>query len=264
MPKLSIIVPALNEEKYLPKLLKSIAEQTYIDYEIVVADAYSKDKTRDIAATFGARVVDGGLPSAGRNAGAKAATGEIFMFLDADVVLGDKKFLERAVHEFERKKLDIATALIKPLSKNAIDHIMYEIYNVYAVATQMFMPHVPGFFIFVRRSVHEKIGGFDETLRFAEDHEYARRASKVGKFGFLHSDRVPVSMRRFDKEGRLTIALKYLIGELYLIRQGRVPPETVEYEFGYDEAVLRESPVKTLWKNGKSLLQKSENSHKEK
>ncbi|MBI4280742.1 glycosyltransferase [Candidatus Uhrbacteria bacterium] len=262
-PRLSIVIPTLNEEKYLPHLLDSIRIQTFTDYEVIVADAFSKDRTRALATEAGARVVDGGLPSAGRNRGAAAARGEIILFLDADVILPDELFLESAVAEFEKKQLGIATALIRPLSERAIDHLMYQLYNVYAIATQKFMPHVPGFFIFVRREAHEKIGGFDETLQFAEDHEYARRASKVTKFGFLRDLRVPVSMRRFDKEGRLTIALKYLLGELYLIRQGKVPPETITYEWGYDQAVKKETALQTLWKNGKSLWEKSKKSPKD-
>lgn len=256
MPRLSIIIPTLNEEKYLPKLLDSIKRQTFREYEVVVADTSSRDRTREIARAAGARVVDGGLPSVGRNAGARAAGSEILLFLDADVVLPDPDFLRRTLVEFLRRKLDIATALVTPLSERLIDRVLYEIYNIYTVAMQKLFPHIPGFFIFVRRRVHEAIGGFDETLDFAEDHEYARRASRAGKFGFLRGARIPVSTRRFDRDGRMTIALKYILGELYLLTQGRVPPGTMDYSFGYDRAIKRESAFKTIWKNRKSLLQK--------
>lgn len=259
MPKLSIVIPTLNEEKYLPKLLASIKKQTFRDFEIIIADVKSKDRTREIADEYGAKVVDGGLPSVGRNAGARVACGDILLFLDADVELPDSGFLGRTCREFERRKLDIATVLIEALSAKKIDHLLYEIYNVYVFAVQKIWPHVPGFCIYVRRSLHEKIHGFDETLAFAEDHEYARRASKVGKFGFLRTARVPVSTRRFDKEGRMTIALKYLLGEMYLITKGKVPTGAMEYAFGYDEAVKKDSAIKTIWKNGKSLLNKSTN-----
>jgi len=71
--KVSIIIPALNEEKTLPVLLDSIKAQDFSDYEVIVADANSKDRTREIAAEYGCRVVDGGLPAVGRNAGAGGA-----------------------------------------------------------------------------------------------------------------------------------------------------------------------------------------------
>jgi len=66
---LSIIIPALNEEKYLPLLLKSLKSQNFNEYEIIVVDAGSSDKTVDIAKEYGCKVVKGGVPGAGRNRG---------------------------------------------------------------------------------------------------------------------------------------------------------------------------------------------------
>ncbi|MCK5373227.1 MAG: glycosyltransferase, partial [Candidatus Aenigmarchaeota archaeon] len=57
-PELSIIIPTLNEEYYLPKLLESIKIQTYKDYEIIVSDSCSDDKTVDVAKSFGAKIVN--------------------------------------------------------------------------------------------------------------------------------------------------------------------------------------------------------------
>ena len=256
MPKLSIVIPTLNEVALLPTLLASIRASQFHDYEIIVADKNSPDGTAAIAKSAGARVVAGGLPSAGRNAGAAVARGELILFLDADVHIPDQGFLGRIVAEFERKKLDVATAFVEPLHGKILDRVLHEIYNIYVFSVQRMLPHIPGFFVLVRRSVHEKIGGFDETLRFAEDHEYARRASHVGKFGFLMSARVPVSTRRLDKEGRMTIAVKYILGEMYLLKEGRVPPGAMEYDFGYDTAVKKQSALTTLWKNGKFLWEK--------
>jgi len=236
MPKLSIIIPALNEEKGLPLLFESLKKQSFKDYEVIVADSNSKDRTREIAREFGATVTDGGLPGVGRNKGAKVAKGKIFLFLDADVVFPRVNFLEKTISEFEKRKLDIASCLLKPLSKKIIDHVFHSIYNVYTYTTQKLVPHIPGFFIYVRREIHEKINGFDEDLKLAEDHDYARRATKFGKFGFLHSAFMPVSVRRFDRDGRLSIAAKYLIGEMYLIAHGKIPNGAIEYGFGYDKS----------------------------
>ena len=86
---LSIIIPTYNEEEYLPVLLESIKKQSFKDYEIIVADANSTDRTREIAESYGCIVVDGGLPAAGRNNGAKVATGEYLLFLDSDLELTD-------------------------------------------------------------------------------------------------------------------------------------------------------------------------------
>ena len=98
---LSIIIPALNEEKYLPILLSQIKKQNFSGgkYEIIVADAGSKDKTVEIAKSYGCKVVPGGLPPKARNEGAKKARGELFLFLDADVVLPENS-LEKFLKEF--------------------------------------------------------------------------------------------------------------------------------------------------------------------
>ncbi len=75
--ELSIVVPAYNEEKYLPKLLSCIKKQTYKDCEIIVADANSRDRTKETAKKYGCKIVkSGGLPAIGRNNGAKAAKGD--------------------------------------------------------------------------------------------------------------------------------------------------------------------------------------------
>jgi glycosyltransferase involved in cell wall biosynthesis len=234
MARLSIVIPTLNEEHDLPNLFQSLRQQSCQDFEIIVADAGSKDRTREVARAAGAKVVEGGLPGPGRNSGAKHATGELLLFLDADVVLPDVKFLERVMGEFEKRKLDIGTTFLKPLTKNILDKALYALYDVYTFVVQKFVPHAPGFFILVRRTIHEKIGGFNEVLDFAEDHEYTIRAAKIGKFGFLRSGRIPVSVRRFDRDGRRKVARQYVKGEWHLITKGYVPPGSTDYGFGYN------------------------------
>ena len=119
---ISIITPTLNEEEFLPKLLKSIKKQKFKDYEIIVADAGSVDKTRKIAKKLGSGVVKGGLPAVGRNEGAKAAKGELLLFLDADVILPEK-FLEKAIREFEKRNLDVASIQLDPQTKIGRAHV---------------------------------------------------------------------------------------------------------------------------------------------
>src|SRR5690348_11138372 len=90
----SIIIPALNEEKFLPNLLTSLASQTKKDFEVIVVDGSSKDKTVSRARSFhktvpGLRVVISKIASLPlqRNIGAKAAKGEWLIFVDADSIL---------------------------------------------------------------------------------------------------------------------------------------------------------------------------------
>jgi glycosyltransferase involved in cell wall biosynthesis len=230
---LSIVIPTYNEAEFLPILLESIKKQTFKDYEVIVADAKSTDKTREIAGFYGCTVVDGGSPSVGRNRGADAAKGDIILFLDADVVLERKDFLKTTVWEFQKKDFAIATCIIVPMSDKKLDKYFHKFYNNYTKILRPFLPHAPGFCIFVKKSIHERIGGFDEKIKLAEDHDYAIRSAKCGKFGILESAPLSVSVRRFERDGRLSIACKYFLCEIYTITGKRVRTNLFNYTFGY-------------------------------
>lgn len=236
---LTIVIPTKNEEDYLPQLLESIKKQTLQPSEIIVADAHSTDRTREIARSLGAKVVDGGMISFGRNAGARAAKTDFILFLDADVELRDPEFLEKAVGEMLERKLDLATCDVFPLSDQYIDHFLHKAYNTYARAWGSLYPHAPGFCMLTRRALHEKIDGFDEKVTFCEDHDYARRAKPYGRFGFLKSTKIPVSIRRLDRDGRMQIAIKYMLAELHLAFLGPIRHNRFHYTFGHPPAKER-------------------------
>lgn len=120
----TIVIPTLNEEKYLPHLLQSLSEQTFTDFEVIVADADSQDATRGIAASQGCLVVPGGRIATGRNAGARHARGEYILFLDADVSIAPA-FLEELLNRVQRQKLDVASGFITPDSRKLFDKITF-------------------------------------------------------------------------------------------------------------------------------------------
>lgn len=232
---ISIIIPTLNEEHYLPKLLLSIQQQTYTDYEVIIADAHSTDKTRAIAQQFSATIVDGGMPAVGRNAGAAAAKGEYLLFLDSDVILPET-FLENLITDFNDAFYDIATTPVYPLSSINIDQLIYFFWNTLASSTKSFYPYLAGWCIFTTARLHRRIGGFDEEVKMCEDHDYAVRAIKYGKYGICKSTHLWISVRRIDKEGRLNFVNKNVLNDLYRLFNGKVYKHVVEYEFGtFDE-----------------------------
>ncbi len=237
MATFSLIIPTKNEEDFLPILLQSIRAQTVQPHEVIIADAGSTDATKNIAKEWGATVVAGGLPGPGRNSGAKHATGDILLFLDADVVMPESTFLEKAIEEFTERNLDIATADVLLPEGKSYDKVTHEFYNVYARLWGSVHPHAPGFCIFVKRKIHEEIGGFDETVTFCEDHDYARRASKRGSFGFLNAVRIAVTTRRQERDGRFSMALKYVLAEMHILLLGPIRHDRFKYGFGYDERI---------------------------
>jgi len=224
----SIVIPTFNEEKYLFRLLKSIKSQTKQPQEIIVADAYSLDRTREVARAFGCKVISGGLPSKARNNGVRAAKAKVILFLDADVIL-PQRFLEQTFEEMQERNLDIASCFVRPLSNAKIDSVIHEFANYYIKLTRPFYPHIPGCCIYVKKSLHKKIGGFDESLLLAEDHDYLSRAKNYGKFSYLKSYKIPISIRKFTKEGRLKLALKYITIELHLILIGQIRKDIFSY-----------------------------------
>lgn len=236
MPRISVVIPALNEEKYLPILLESLKNQTFKDFEVIVADAGSKDQTIEIAKTYGARVVPGGMPGPGRNRGAEVATGEFLFFFDSDVVL-PTDFLEKAITEMDDLYIDLATCEFLPLSELTIDKAVFQLSNLIVKMNQNLNPRAAGFCIFINRRLFKRIGGFDESVVIAEDHDLVERASKFRPLKFLKSTSLSVSVRRLDKEGRIALLQKYVKVEMHLLTKGSVKDDIIEYEFGnFDEA----------------------------
>jgi len=104
-PPVSIVIPALEEEDYLPALLTTIANQTYEPIEVIVADSssdLSRERTEKICSTFGAKYI--GVPilniSLARNEGARQAQGDILVFVDSDCMLAHD-YIEQVVYALE-------------------------------------------------------------------------------------------------------------------------------------------------------------------
>lgn len=229
-PTLTVVVPTLNEAERLPVLLELLANQTHPPDAIVVADAGSTDATREIASAAGAVVVEGGKPARGRNAGAAVANTDLLLFLDADDEPQDD-WIERALAEFAERELAVAAGQVEPLERDAANIMACEVVNLYLQLMQYIAPHAPGFCILIRRDLHERIGGFDETVVLAEDHEYVQRAAVYGKFRILRCAPMRTSMRRIEKEGLVTLAFKYLYSELYVVTGRPIREIPFEYEF---------------------------------
>lgn len=231
---LSIIIPTLNEKKYLPFLLESLKNQEFKDCEIIVADNNSEDGTVEIAKSCGCKVVKGGLPAEGRNSGAKSAKGEIFFFLDADVALSENS-LDSILAEFERRKLGSASFWLVPKTKNLLmKYGFYIFYNWPITVFQKILAH-GAMGILVRREIFFKVGGIDEDIKIAEDMAFLRQTSKIDKFGILLSGRIFITLRRFEKDGYIITLLKYLACGLHMLFFGPVKQDIFKYRFGYSQ-----------------------------
>lgn len=231
---LSIIIPTLNEEKYLPRLLESIKKQSFSDYEVIVSDGGSSDQTIIIAQKYNCRTVvdfEHHHPSWQRNNGAAKARGEMLLFLDADVVL-EVDFLANLVNEFSTRNLVGAAFYIK-FNPNKTSYNIYSgLFNFFAFCRQYFAPAGIGAGIITRRDKHNLIKGFDTTIYVAEDYDYCYRLSRQGRFRMIKSQRLLYSSRRLEKEGGLVVGLKWGCMALFTLFNFRIKKKIVKYEFG--------------------------------
>jgi len=230
----SVLIIAYNEEKYVGKCIESILNQTQKPDEIIVVVHNSTDKTLEIAKKYGCIIIPGGLPAKGRNEGAKIAKGELFFFCDADVVLPDN-FLKKTLAEFKERNLDLASFCLVPLPRSKISYFLMNIfYNQPIILLENALPH-SAVGILVKKDLFEKLSGYDEDIKLAEDHDLGRRAQKLfrAKTGIIKSTEIFVSDRRFRTEGWFSVGLKCLLCELHLIFIGPVKTDIFKYKFDH-------------------------------
>ncbi|MBP3790650.1 MAG: glycosyltransferase [Methanobrevibacter sp.] len=250
---LSIIIPTYNEEEYLPKLLDSIKSQSFDDYEIIVADANSTDKTREIAESYGCIVVDGGLPGVGRNNGARVAKGEYLLFLDSDLVLTDD-YLRNVIYEFRMEHLGIAITQMLPLSDKTTDKLFHDFANYFMIGVEKIKPHGAGCYgMIAKRSLHEELGGFDESLTFGEDTDYIERLAQKERFRVIRNAKIGVSTRRLEEEGLVTLIRQYGKSTVNDFLGKRTSAEDLNYTFDHGANKMTPSRLDSLIKRAESI-----------
>lgn len=229
---ISFIVPAYNEEKYLPNCLRSILEETArhpnIQTEIIVVNNASTDRTEETALRFkNVKVIDEpqkGLVHA-RAAGAKAATGEILAHIDADCILPNG-WLEKVLKNFtENKNL---VALSGPyvyydfsVFHNFLVKLYYGLASLPYLIFKTFFKNgsiLQGGNIVVKASAWQNMPPASPTINFyGEDTDLALRLNKLGEIKFDSSFINTTSGRRLKKEGILKTAYKYVMSFLFVL-----------------------------------------------
>lgn len=217
--KVSVIIPAYNEEKLIGRCLKSILEAEVpagMEREVIVINNASIDKTKAIASGFsGVRVVDEmqkGLTKA-RQAGLKASSGELLIYFDADTIVPQNWFKELA--DIYSKNPDIVGASGPYYYEhlNCFERFIY--YDGFHILFG-WLPWQKGFLLggnfSVKREVLEKIGGFDIDIAFyGEDTNLTRRVSEYGPIKVTKKLAVVTSPRRFKAQGTFQTLWLYLL-----------------------------------------------------
>jgi len=226
--KVSIIIPAFNEEKYIEKTIFAVKSQNYFDIEIIVVDNNSTDKTLETVNRIeGIRVIEEkrkGVQYA-RECGRLSATGEIIANLDADC-LPPPDWVTKALKYFEDDKV---VAVSGPyyyhdgnfLFRYAYLFILKTVYILmHNIGSRIFKRGaiVFGGNVFIRSNVLQKIGGYNTSVVFyGDDTDIANRLIKVGKVLFKNNMVISSSSRRFERLGLLETSWKYIINYFWVV-----------------------------------------------
>lgn len=239
--KFSVLIPTLNEEKYLPRLLSSLAKQTFTDFEVIVCDGRSTDKTVSVAKKFSKslnlKVII--APKRGisyqRNLAARHSRTDSLIFLDADTIV-EKNFIAKVNHSLANRDFDIAATWLKPKSDRLIDKIIFGFFNrLYLETFKYFAPGGTGAFLYVRKSAFNRVRGFDVRITFGEDFDFIKRLCQRGfRYHLFHDLGITFSVRRLDKEGRAFYLYKMIRSSLYYFFRGSIRDESIyiKNEFG--------------------------------
>lgn len=213
-PYVSVIVPAYNEENFIAKTLSSLLNQTYKNFELIVVDNNSDDRTDDVARKFGARVVfeeKKGVAHA-RQKGFEEAKGKIIATTDADTIVPNN-WIERIVGEYEKDPElvgfgGLCVFYSGPLVARVLARYFF---GPFWLLDKIISGgwNMAGFNMSVRKSSFESIGGFRTEMLMGEDIDLSARLRKTGKIKMDHKLLAYSSGRRYSKgfiAGMLTYA----------------------------------------------------------
>lgn len=218
----SVVIPTLNEEKFLPNLLESLARQTDKHFDVTVVDGSSKDKTVRVAKSFTSKLPKlqvivsrrASLPLQ-RNMGAAATHGSWLVFVDADSILFPH-FIERITQFIEEKKPSLFTTWLRPDSDTPGDANIALLGNlIFEMALAMHRPLPSGPMTVVSRETFDEVGGYNERHAFNEDIDFSARVLKA----HFPVDVIPEtlyvwSLRRLRHQGTLKVIQQYILAAL--------------------------------------------------
>jgi glycosyltransferase involved in cell wall biosynthesis len=219
MPEISVIIIAMNEERYIGHLLQSLSPQLKKGDEIILIDSNSKDRTREIALEYKCKVYQiqpSGIAPA-KNLGARKARCEIMAFLDADCVVSPD-WLERIRKHFSEKRYSAIAGLDLYTCENPLRRRVYNVYSklVYLIARISYAlggkPWLPANNLATYKKLFLDIGGYANIV--CEDAELMNRWPRAARVYYDYEMIVHFSDRRFKKEGFVKTLFLWLVADI--------------------------------------------------
>ena len=212
---LTIVIPAKNEAKLIPRLLTSLMNQDYpkmSSTRLLVADANSTDGTPEIVMSFRERlnvaVIHGGMPAYGRNQGAAQADTPYVLFLDADIELAEPWLIRKCVERAQKKQLQCVTTNILCKDGTWVDKLFYAGNDFFQYLSYLHRPFATGMFMLFDRKKFWELGGFNEKIRFGEDYRLSQKVASR-RFAIVRGG-VYTTNRRFQRMGHLRVGWLFL------------------------------------------------------
>jgi glycosyltransferase involved in cell wall biosynthesis len=233
--KISLIIPAYNEEKYIKNCLLSVEKYGKEIFEVIVVNNRSTDNTALIVRDFkNVRLINEekkGLPFA-RNTGLSHASGDIVAFIDADTMI-KAGWVEKIIKEFTKDEKLVSLS-------GPYLHYDISIFGRFMTLVYLLILLWPGYLIMgymvtlgnfaTRKEAIDKIGGFNNKILFHGDDTYiAKELHKIGKVKYFLSLRLPSSGRRLLGEGYLRTTYNYAINFLWIVFKNK-PNTNNEYK----------------------------------
>lgn len=224
---ISFIIPTKNEATVIEKLLQCLSEYKG-EKEIIISDGQSTDDTILITKKYTNKIVEhkGSTRQTiaqGRNAGANIATGDYFVFLDADIYIPNiNSFFQKAESLFTSDKNLVGLAVPYRVFKEQetfSDKLIFLMLNYYILILNNYFKigAAVGEFQMVRKDIFQKTGGYKEELVASEDFEFFRRIAKIGKTYFEKSLTIYHTGRRAHKIGWPRLLTEWFLNSLSVI-----------------------------------------------
>lgn len=226
----SIIIPTLNEEGHLPHLLTDLSKQTFKDFEVIVVDAKSKDKTKSIAKKFDKlsskiKVITSERKNVSyqRNLGSKNSNADWVVFMDADTRI-PKSYFKYLKSYSEKYNPDILSTWLKPDTNNKQDKIFATIMNLFMdFSKNSTNPRIMEAMLLVKKYSFNKLKGFDVKIPWQEGGDLLTRGKKMGlKFVYLKTPKYTYSFRRIKKSGAYKVLQDIVRMEVAKILKGKL------------------------------------------
>jgi glycosyltransferase involved in cell wall biosynthesis len=263
-PFFSIVIPTLNEERYLPQLLLDLCRQTFRNFEVTIVDARSEDQTVLKARQFQNRferfrIVESDKRNVShqRNLGVQTARGDWLIFFDADNRL-PRDFLYEIRAWIEQGKPDLLSTWFKPDSEDLLFKTIVLLSNItIALRKNTGSPVIREAFVCVNKQAFLQLQGFNETVPLREGSELLKRAYQANlQFRLYRKPTFVCSYRRVRKQGVMRTFLRSLQIELVKLVCHRISEETSRMMYPMEGGKYFEMPASSRRADNRDSLGK--------